>query len=113
MGIKFFGSHYLTAFDGHKVMCRCIYTDKETSIDAESLLLVTARTPNDRLYHEFIEYRQNNALEKTIAVTKIGDCDAPNIIAEAVFAGHKFAREFDASADESNIMKIDKVFYPT
>ena len=33
-------------------------------------------------------------------VTRIGDCYAPSIIADAVYAGHKYARDLGAEAPE-------------
>ncbi|MFT5549883.1 MAG: dimethylamine/trimethylamine dehydrogenase, partial [Candidatus Azotimanducaceae bacterium] len=42
---------------------------------------------------------------------RIGDCEAPAIIAAAVFAGHRYARELDTEVDPDNRMKYDRVFY--
>ena len=45
------------------------------------------------------------------SLTRIGDCEAPAIIAAAVFAGHRYARELDTEIDPDNRMKFDRVFY--
>ena len=42
---------------------------------------------------------------------RIGDCDAPAIIAAAVFAGHRYARELDEEIDADNPLKYDRVFF--
>ena len=111
MGVTVCTSQTLASFDGSQIVTRCSYTDQPGRIAAESLVLVTARTPNDRLYYQLTDYLSNHPGDKQPGVTKIGDCDAPNIIAEAVFAGHKFAREFDLSTDDRKPFKVDKVFY--
>ena len=48
---------------------------------------MTSREPNDALYSELVEQ---------IDITRVGDCSAPGIIAAAVMAGHRYAREMDA-----------------
>jgi dimethylamine/trimethylamine dehydrogenase len=57
-----------------------------------SLILVTGRIPQDGLYTELISRGDAPAL------SQIGDCHSPSHVADAVFAGHRFAREFDATS---------------
>ena len=38
----------------------------------------------------------------------IGDAEAPNIIAQAVFAGHLAAREFDEEKVEGTPFKVER-----
>ena len=45
------------------------------------------------------------------SVKRIGDADAPAIIAAAVYAGHKYARELDCDIDPDNPAKHDRVFF--
>jgi dimethylamine/trimethylamine dehydrogenase len=54
-----------------------------------SLVLVTGRLPRDDLYREL------GALQPAMPVTRIGDCLSPGPVADAVWSGHRFAREFD------------------
>ena len=44
-------------------------------------------------------------------IRRIGDADAPAIIAAAVYAGHKYARELDCDIDPDNPAKYDRVFF--
>ena len=37
-----------------------------------------------------------------VSVERIGDCAAPHIIAQAVFAGHRYAREMGANEIEAD-----------
>jgi dimethylamine/trimethylamine dehydrogenase len=39
----------------------------------------------------------------------IGDAEAPNIIAQAVFAGHLAAREFDEEKIEGTPFRVERV----
>jgi len=45
------------------------------------------------------------------SITRIGDCEAPSIIAGAVFAGHRYARELDTDVDPDHRIRHDRVFY--
>jgi dimethylamine/trimethylamine dehydrogenase len=59
-------------------------------------VLVTQRYSDDRLYRAL---KADPALLQEAgigAVHRIGDCYAPNFIAEAVFSGHRLAREIDS-----------------
>jgi dimethylamine/trimethylamine dehydrogenase len=73
------------------------------------------RTPDDDLFRE-VEQKIAENLDKKAdyqpkSLTRIGDCEAPAIIAAAVFAGHRYARELDTEVDPDNRMKYDRVFY--
>lgn len=58
--------------------------------DFDSLVLVGARLPNDRLWDAL-----NAAPRDSLAVQRIGDTLAPRLLTHAVFSGHMAAREFD------------------
>ena len=51
---------------------------------------------NETLYRELAERFSEGAAGTVKSVRRIGDCEAPAIIAAAVYAGHRYAREFDA-----------------
>jgi dimethylamine/trimethylamine dehydrogenase len=55
-------------------------------------VLVTDRVPNDALYRDLQSALANGKLN---SLRLVGDAEAPNIIAQAVFSGHLAAREFD------------------
>ena len=95
LGVNIIPSRNLKSFDGNRVSLECVYTGKEEEMQADSLVMITARIPNDDLYYEL--FLQSDALSAAgiKSLTRIGDCLAPGTIASAVFSGHKFAREFD------------------
>ena len=55
------------------------------------------RLPEEALYHALMA--NPNALKDAgiKSVTRIGDCLAPGLIAYAVYAGHRYARELDTN----------------
>lgn len=96
MGVKFFARYTLTEIFEHAVTIESTVTGKVTSLDRDEVVLVTDRKPNDSLYHELLPYRESNRLE---SLRIIGDAEAPSTIAQAVYAGHLAAREFDETID--------------
>ncbi len=47
------------------------------------------------------------------SVRRIGDCEAPAIIAAAVYAGHRYARELDTPESSRARVPHDRVFDET
>jgi dimethylamine/trimethylamine dehydrogenase len=78
----------------------CIYTGREEQMAFDSLVLVTGRLPDDRLYHGLMEEAKHQGEAGLRSITRIGDCLAPSSIGDAVYQGHKFARGFGLSANE-------------
>jgi dimethylamine/trimethylamine dehydrogenase len=64
----------------------------KTTLPCDALVMVTDRIPNDGLYHEL---KPALAEGKLASLRLIGDAEAPNIIAQAIYSGHLAAREFD------------------
>jgi dimethylamine/trimethylamine dehydrogenase len=83
-------------FDGEAVDLACVYTGRASRRAAASLVMVTARTPNDDLYRALTDDAGTLQSAGVETVTRIGDCLAPGTLAAAVFSGHCFARELNA-----------------
>jgi dimethylamine/trimethylamine dehydrogenase len=64
-------------------------------IACDRVVLVTQRLSEDALYHELCGDPDALAREGIEAVYRAGDCVAPRLIADAVFDGHRLAREID------------------
>jgi dimethylamine/trimethylamine dehydrogenase len=109
VGAKIILNQELASFDGSKAMLNCAYTGVEQVLEVENLVLVTCRTPQDSLYHELQEAIDNGVEGAPKSVKRIGDAEAPAIIAAAVFAGHRYARDLDAEPDPDMPLKIDRV----
>jgi dimethylamine/trimethylamine dehydrogenase len=65
-------------------------------LEADGVVLATQRLSNEALYLELREDEEALRGEGVEAVYRIGDCVAPRIPAEAVFDGHRLAREIDS-----------------
>ena len=111
MGVVPIAARNLTAFDGARATLVCEYTDRETVVEAEAVVLVTARRPNDALHRALTSRLAEGDGDAPLSVARIGDCEAPAIIAAAVFSGHRYARELDARIDRDNPFKHDRAFF--
>lgn len=80
-------------YAGFEVMLRLNMLFKQP---ASSVVSVTARIPNDTLYRQLTVDTGTLTDRGIKSVKRIGDCRAPGIIAVAVYAGHRLAREMDA-----------------
>jgi dimethylamine/trimethylamine dehydrogenase len=65
-------------------------------LEADAVVLVTQRLSDDSLYLELKADGDALVDEGIEALYRIGDCVAPRIIAEAIFDGHRLAREIDS-----------------
>jgi dimethylamine/trimethylamine dehydrogenase len=102
LGVEIVPAHGLSAFDGREATIACAYTGRERRIAADSVVMVTARRPNDALHRALSERLAAGVPAAPKSLRRIGDCDAPAIIAAAVHAGHRYARELDATGDGSD-----------
>ena len=66
------------------------------AFEADAVVLVTQRVSNEALYLELAERPDELEAEGIEAVYRIGDCVAPQLIADAIFDGHRLAREIDS-----------------
>jgi dimethylamine/trimethylamine dehydrogenase len=114
LGVEIITAHGLDEFDGSTARLSCVYTERSRVLEADAVVLVTARIPNDGLYREIAGKIESDTSGSALAPTlnKIGDCDAPAIIAAAVYAGHRYARELETDTEQSNLVRQDKLYDP-
>ena len=109
LGITLMTQKELSWFDGEKVTISCVHSEQETSLAARDLVLVGQRAPVDDLYTALRYDAEGNHAELPFTLTRIGDCEAPAIIAAATYAGHRYAQELDGAVDIDLPMPHDKV----
>ena len=70
------------------ILCNYLNTisGNEIELPRDGVVLVSDRTPNDELYYALTPALSKGEGDSILAI--IGDAEAPNIIAQAVFAGH-------------------------
>ncbi|PZF76163.1 NADH:flavin oxidoreductase [Aestuariivirga litoralis] len=95
LGVRIVSHHHLVGADGSRVTYACGFTGRETVVDDCSLVTVTARLPHNGLARALAARRQDWAAAGLGSVTLIGDALAPGTIAAAVWAGRRYAEEFD------------------
>ena len=111
MGVEIVCAQMLTGFDGKEAKFKCTYTDAERTLAATSIVLVTGRKPNDDLFHSLSATFEASPETAPKSLKRIGDCEAPAIIAAAIYSGHKYARELEETIDRDNPLKHDRVFF--
>jgi dimethylamine/trimethylamine dehydrogenase len=64
-------------------------------LEFDSLILVTGRHSHDALYRELKAQKDKWSGDGVKDVYLIGDAEAPRLIADATFSGHRLAREIE------------------
>lgn len=88
--------HILASHSPETATVSHVITSAETVLPCDAVVMVTERIPNDSLYRELKPALTDGRLQ---SLRVIGDAEAPNIIAQAVFSGHLAAREFGEAID--------------
>ncbi len=90
----------LVGFDDGAAQFECVYSGRHSNIEAQQLIPISARVANDDLW-QALEQRRNQLDQKgLLSLRHIGDCQAPGMVAAAVYAGHKVARELGCETVE-------------
>ena len=108
-GIETIVSHSLQSFDGKSATMACKYSGQEKLLSVVSVVMVTQRKPNDALYQELLASVGGQVEKLPFTLKRIGDCEAPAIIAAATYAGHRYARELDTVIDADEPLKHDRI----
>jgi len=77
------------------------------ALEVDGVVLVTQQVSDDALYRELVGAPEALTEAGIQAVYRIGDCVAPRMISEAIFDGHRLAREID-SPDPAHPLKYDR-----
>jgi dimethylamine/trimethylamine dehydrogenase len=105
LGVTLFPQTLLADIQPASVTLTHFLTGDTTVLPREAVVLVTDRISNDSLYYELQPALADGKLQ---FLRLIGDAEAPNIIAQAVFSGHLAAREFDEEPVDGTPFKIDR-----
>ena len=107
LSVRIETAHSLLAYDGREVTICCTHTGRQQSIEANALIMVTARSPRDELYQSLKQRMEGESQTPFRSLRRIGDCEAPAIIAAAVYAGHRYARELDTEPDPDVPLRLE------
>ncbi len=109
LGVSLQPQHALQAILPGAVTLACKVSAKTTELSCDAVVLVTDRLPDDQLYREL---KPKLAGPKLRSLRVIGDAEAPNIIAQAVYAGHLAAREFDEAPLDGTPFRRERIPVP-
>ena len=109
-GVQMIFSQNIQAYDGENIELSCMYTERASMLKADAIVMVTARLPIDELYYQLQDLIENGKAGSTQSIRRIGDCEAPALIASAVYAGRKYALELDDSSGTNYLVRRDVNF---
>ena len=106
LGVKLYPQYILSEVENDCVSLINTVSGEGIELQRDGVVLVSDRVSNDSMYYEL-----KPALEegKISSVRVIGDAEAPNIIAQAVFSGHLAAREFDEEKVDGTPFKVERI----
>jgi dimethylamine/trimethylamine dehydrogenase len=101
LGVEIVTYHLPTRIEEGAVVASHVYDEDghEHTFEADGVVLISQRRSNEALYRALKDDIGLAGLqaEGVDALYRIGDCEAPRLTADAVFSGHRLAREIDAA----------------
>jgi dimethylamine/trimethylamine dehydrogenase len=104
LGVQLLTQKYLSKISIDHCSVSCAISGRRIGLTCNSVVLVTDRIPNDDLYYQLQPKLEKGTLD---SLRIIGDAEAPNIIAQAVFSGHLAAREFGELQEDKTPFKVE------
>jgi dimethylamine/trimethylamine dehydrogenase len=105
LGVEIVTYHIPTKLEEGRVLAAHVYDEEEREHEfaADAVVLVTQRRSNEALFRELKDSVGIDTLkaEGITGLYRIGDCEAPRLTADAVFSGHRLAREIDTDNPET------------
>ncbi len=102
-GVELHANTTLLAVETGQVLLHDSLSRREVTLPVDGVVMVTARLPEDGLYHEVVHTLDDSSDTGIRTLSRIGDCQAPGIIATAVYEGHRYARELGTDADPGDV----------
>jgi dimethylamine/trimethylamine dehydrogenase len=106
LGVTLLTKHTLSRIEVDAATVTDGMSGADLACPADNVLLVTDRRPNDALYEELGPALADGRLR---SLRLIGDAEAPNLIAQAVFSGHLAAREFGERPAAATPFKVERI----
>ncbi len=104
LGVRIEVARSVVQFDGAVARLACAYGGEDLELAARSVVVVSARAPVEDLYQDL-----KTMADLPFDLRRIGDCEAPGIIAAAVYAGHRYARELGEAVDHDLPLRHDRI----
>ena len=101
--------HVPTSIDSDHVTVANLFSGEEKQIACRSVVMVAGRRAKDDLYQELVAKGEVLSTAGTRSVAAIGDCLVPSAIVQAVFEGHRYARELDHDSSDGVRYRVEPV----
>ena len=95
LGIEPLVSHNIAAWQDGALRLENVWDHRVRELPCDAVVTVTARLPDDALYQELLLREAEWPGAGIRSLHCIGDAEAPGLIAHAVYAGHRYARELE------------------
>lgn len=92
-GVTIITGQTMTEINDKSCTVSCIYSGRKQTLACATVILVTERKRNTTLYDALKD-------QKLLSLELIGDAASPALIADAVYAGHMAARNFEKDPQE-------------
>ena len=96
LGVQLVTSHNIARAQRGGVTLESVWSGATRELACDAVVSLTARVPNDALHGELLAREAEWGAAGVRSVECIGDALAPGLIVHAVYAGHRYAQEFDA-----------------
>ncbi len=100
-GVDIIANRTVVAASNGAVSTQCVFTGRTSQLDCATLVLVTQRQSENTLHRDLMStIKASDSSVRIPRIELIGDALAPGLIADAVFAGHLAARNFQTDERE-------------
>jgi dimethylamine/trimethylamine dehydrogenase len=98
LGVQMYPATMVERIDpGHVTAFNMWHEERKEHFAVDGVVLVTQRASNDALYHELKADREALTAAGIGGLYLIGDASAPRMPPDAIFDGHRLAREIDSA----------------
>ena len=95
-GVATVTNRNLTSLESGNAHLTCVFSGRTEAMPVSTVLMVTMRQGCSDLYDELLAIDGRAKGTGFRSLSKIGDCNAPSIVAEAVHSGHLYARMLES-----------------
>ncbi len=90
-GVEIITNHIVKKVDGTQVTLDCVFSGNSIHIETDMMLPVTRRVPDIKLYQDLLSLPEVYTQVHFPTMERVGDCEAPGLIAAAVYSGYRAA----------------------
>ncbi|MCE2521512.1 MAG: NAD(P)-binding protein [Alphaproteobacteria bacterium] len=102
-GVNLHANTTLLAVETGQALLHDSLRRREVTLPVDGVVMITARLPEDSLYHDVVQALDATPDTGIRTLHRVGDCQAPGIIATAVYEGHRYARELGTDIDPGDV----------